>query len=159
MNANPSAEPSENISEGGAETLIRLVLDAGLTIAQAHRTVVAEQGWRGSYKQAARRVAHARAARADAEQAGDVAGRILRLLSSELAAIERKQGPKDLERVQRIAQTLGQIERLSPKGKKKEEPSLLSLMPSPPKERSEGDLRDGAEGAEGLEVVPSEQLR
>jgi hypothetical protein len=63
---------------------------------------------------------------ADRATVPEAAARIL-ALSLELAALERETGPRDLDRLHKLAQTLTSIERLRPETGKAEEASLLSL--------------------------------
>lgn len=137
----PEPEPdtgAENISEGGALQLVSLVLDEHLSIREAWRLALEAGTFSGGYSTAQRVVAAARAERAGREDTSSIAGRMLALLSAELSALEHSKGPKDLDRLERLARTLGQIERLSPKAKKKKgDPAILGLL--------QGDTEGGEE--------------
>jgi hypothetical protein len=56
----------------------------------------------------------------------DAAARVLKLASRELAALESSEGPRDLDRLHKLAQILGTIQRLQPSSGKQER-TLLDL--------------------------------
>jgi hypothetical protein len=132
--ANPATEPrngTKNISPETTSRLVDLAIGQGLSVSEALRQMAAgtdggepETVGRTQADRILRDERQRTAARADVSQ---VAARILALLSAELGTIERATGPKDLDRVHRIAQTLGTVERLRPETGKAEEASLLSL--------------------------------
>jgi hypothetical protein len=115
-----------------ADRLVALVLGHGESIESARRTMAAGSDGHPpvtvSRNAADRVIRDAREALQSSADVPAVAARILRLLSLELAALEREPGPKDLDRLHRVAQTLGTIERLRPKDAgRAEETGLLSL--------------------------------
>lgn len=150
MPAIDAVEPridSEISSPETTNRLVSLVLGDGLKVSEAHRVV--RDGKDGgvpvrlTYGQAATIVRRAKVEARAGDRSGDVAGRILRLLSVELAALEAQTGPKDLDRLQRIAQTLATVDRLSPQRKRKrqDQTPLLDLIQSDGEEEaSDGDV-------------------
>ena len=116
------------------DRLIALVIGAGLTIDAARRTMATgsdgSEPVKVSRNGADRVIRDARLRTGADDDPATVAARLLRLLSLELAAIEAQTGPKDLDRLQKLASTLGTIERLRPKPRTEPE-SLLSLQDEP----------------------------
>jgi hypothetical protein len=98
-----------------------------LTVSEALRQVQAGAEPGMSRTRADRILRDERQRVADRATVPEAAARILRLLSLELAALERDTGPRDLDRLHKLAQTLTSIERLRPETGKAEEASLLSL--------------------------------
>jgi hypothetical protein len=135
----PGTEPRNGANISSPEAtyrLVSLVIGQGLSVSEALRQLAAgadggepETIGRTQADRILREERERTAARADVSQ---VAARILALLSAELGTIERATGPKDLDRVHRIAQTLGTVERLRPETGKAEEASLLSLREEDP---------------------------
>jgi hypothetical protein len=115
-----------------ADRLTALVLGQDLTVAAAIRELAA--GTDGgapvtvSRNGADRVVRDARAAVSSGADIPTAAARVLKLASRELAALEAEPGPKDLDRLHKIAQILGTIERLRPKRDETQEAGLLSLQ-------------------------------
>jgi hypothetical protein len=144
--ANPATEPrngTKNISAEASFRLVDLVIGRGLSVSEALRQVAA--GTDGGEPETIGRTQADRVLRDERDriharaEIPAVAARILSLLSSELAVIERDTGPKDLERVHRIAQTLGTVERLRPKTGDHQETGLLSLKEQDPSPSSTPD--------------------
>jgi hypothetical protein len=128
------------------------VLDGGLSIRAAHRLASERHGYSGGYSSAQRAVARGRAERASAADVGSVAARMLALVSAELSTLERSKGPKDLERLAKLAQTLSQIDRLSPRrGARKAAPALADLL------EEQGDGERSEEVRTQLEELDSER--
>lgn len=130
MPATPATEPrngTENISDAGAETLIRHVFGDNLSVSEALRRVHAGAEPTMSRTRAERILRDERRRVADRATVPEAAARILSLVSRELAALERETGPRDLDRLHKLAQTLGTVERLRPETGKTEEKGLLSL--------------------------------
>jgi predicted secreted protein len=126
----PATEPrngAKNLSGGGAETLIRLVFGENLSVSEALRQVQAGAEPSMGRTRADRILRDERQRIADRATVPEAAARILRLLSLELAALERDTGPRDLDRLHKLAQTLGTVERLRPETGQTEETGLLSL--------------------------------
>ena len=135
MATNPATEPrngTKNLPPEVTYRLVSLVIGQGLSVSEALRQLAAgadggtpETVGRTQADRILRDERERTAARADVPQ---VAARILALLSAELGTIERATGPKDLDRVHRIAQTLGTVERLRPETGKADETGLLALQ-------------------------------
>lgn len=84
-----------------------------------------------------------RYARNQADDHADVpqaAARVLKLASRELAALESSEGPKDLDRLHKLAQILGTVQRLQPSSNKQER-TLLDLSAG-----SETETQTGTDG-------------
>lgn len=145
----PKIRPSDQ-KRATRETLVRLVLADGMTVPEARRET-ARRGMPVPAENTAR--GWVRAARREAAGSDDVrtiAGRMLRLVSAELADLERQKGGTDLDRLQRLATTLGAVSRLSPQQKRRasSEP-ILSLLQDGETEGSDetadADVSDGFE--------------
>lgn len=147
MPAIHAVEPN-NSSGDGAEFLVIGVLERGLSIREAWRQATAAGVFSGSYDAAQKLVREARAREAEGETAQTVAGRMLAVLSAELSALERSKAPKDLERLERLARTLGTIARLSPQKRKSEaQTGLASLIQEETSDETRGSDVDGSSDA------------
>jgi hypothetical protein len=119
------------LPESVVKRLTTLVIGQGQSIDAARRLMAA--GTDGPAVTVSRNGADRaiRTARQAIESGADipaVAARILRLLSLELSALERDTGPRDLDRLHKLAQTLSSVERLRPKTGETREHGLLSLQ-------------------------------
>jgi hypothetical protein len=135
MDANPVPEPRNGtkiFSPDVAGRLVQMVIGQGRTVSDAHRQI-RSGGDGGAPTQISRTAVDRilRDARKRVTDTADVpaaAARVLRLASQELSALEAKQGPKDLDRLHKVAQILGTVERLRPRSKTEEATGLLSLQ-------------------------------
>jgi hypothetical protein len=135
MPAIPGTEPRNTakiLSEETTNRLVSLVLGQQLGVSEALRRMAS--GSDGGPPEQVGRTAADRILRderrriAEGASVGDAAARILRLLSLELSALEREPGPRDLDRLHKLAQTLSSVERLRPKTGETREHGLLSLQ-------------------------------
>lgn len=126
-----------------ADRLTVLVLGSELPVAAAIRAL-ADGSDGGPPVQVSRNGADRviRDARAAADARADVptiAARMLGIVSRELASLEASDGPKDLDRLAKLASTLATLERLQPKAAPQSEVGLLSLREQSPNEhKTEG---------------------
>jgi hypothetical protein len=121
----------KKLSEEVASRLVTLVIGQDLKVSEA-RAQMASGSDGGepislSRSAADRILRDARGRIGASADVETVAGRVLALLSLELERIEAQTGPRDLDRLHRIGQTLATVDRLKPKGKATEETGLLSL--------------------------------
>ena len=70
-----------------------------------------------------------------------LAGRMLRLVERELAALEQNRGKTDLERLDKLAATLKRLETVGPSKQEGLRPSLASLAPAS-SDSTEGETND-----------------
>ena len=122
---------AEISSEDTTNRLVSLVIGQNIGVSESLRRLAAGtdggEPTRISRTQADRILRDARRDTHDRADTRTVAARMLRLVSSELAVVEAEQGPKDLERLAKLAGILGTIERLRPKADPQGEVGLLSL--------------------------------
>jgi hypothetical protein len=123
----------QKVSEEVAYRLVSLVIGQDLKASEARQRMAsgADGGEPVSLSRSAtdRILRDARGRIGPTPDVETVAGRVLRLLSLELERLEAQNGPKDLERLHRIGQTLATVDRLKPKSPQgTETPSLLELQ-------------------------------
>lgn len=113
------------------DRLTRLVIGAGLTIDAARRALATGSDGAEpvtvSRNGADRIIRDARRRASDLQTVSDAAARVLSLVSRELQALEGATGPRDLDRLHKVAQILGTVERLRPKQNETKETGLMAL--------------------------------
>jgi hypothetical protein len=122
----------KKLPEDVAHRLVSLVIGQDLRVSEARSRMASgsDGGAQISLSRSAadRILRDARGRMGETPDVETVAGRVLVLLSLELERIEAQTGPRDLERLHRIGQTLATVDRLKPKAPQNaERPSLLEL--------------------------------